>query len=247
MRGWRRLLTGPRQMRSVWLISYADIMALLMTFFLMLYAMTQHAKPPHTQPEISGAVGRGVTEQAGDKDAATPPRRDAAMARSLPYVQGLIQAEIYQNGLAEQVTLIPDSTSQKLLLQLQGDLLFLPAQAVVTPAGRDVLRALAPTLARLNNAIEVLGHTDDAPLQPAQYQDNWDLSLARAAAVADILRTGGVSRNIVIRGFADGTMADIPTDLPPAMRQERARRVDIVINARDLTRVRSSTGLRIIP
>ncbi len=247
MRGWRRLLHGPRQMRSVWLISYADIMALLMTFFLMLYAMTQHAKPPYTQEKVSGAIGRGMTEHAGDKDVATPPRRDAAMARSLPYVQGVIQTEIYQNGLADKVKLVADPDGQKLVIQVQGDVLFPPAQAVVTPEGQDILRHLAPTLGRLNNAIEVLGHTDDTPISRGMFQNNWQLSLARAAAAADILRSNGVSRNIVMRGFADGTMADMPRNLTMQQRQESARRVDIIINARDLTRVRSSTGLRIIP
>ncbi len=230
-------------MRFVWLISFADLMALMMSFFLMLYAVANTNKPPQTQTQHSGAVGRGVTEHAGDKDAQTPPRRDAAMARSLPYVQGLLQAAIYNAGIGDLVNLVPGKDGQRLIIQVKGDMLFQSSQASLQANGRDVLLQLAPVLARLNNAIEVLGHTDDTQVRAGQYKDNWDLSLARAAAVAQVLQQGGVTRTIVMRGFADGTMADMPAGAAAT----NARRVDIIINARDLTTTRAATGLRIIP
>lgn len=75
----------------------------------------------------------------------------------------------------------------KVYVSLSENLLFPSGSAVVNPKGVDALSRLAAVL-NLNNdvAVNIEGHTDSIPIR-GRYQDNWDLSTARADAIVRIL------------------------------------------------------------
>lgn len=75
----------------------------------------------------------------------------------------------------------------KVYVSLSENLLFPSGSAVVNPKGVDALSKLAAVL-NLNSdvAVNIEGHTDSIPIR-GRYQDNWDLSTARADAIVRIL------------------------------------------------------------
>ena len=75
----------------------------------------------------------------------------------------------------------------KVYVSLQENLLFPSGSAVVNPKGKEALAKLAEVL-NINPEItvDIEGHTDSIPIH-GKYQDNWDLSLARAASIVRIL------------------------------------------------------------
>jgi chemotaxis protein MotB len=75
----------------------------------------------------------------------------------------------------------------KVYVSLQENLLFPSGSAVVNPKGKEALAKLADVL-NINPEItvDIEGHTDSIPIR-GKYQDNWDLSLARAASIVRIL------------------------------------------------------------
>jgi len=75
----------------------------------------------------------------------------------------------------------------KVYVSLQENLLFPSGSAVVNPKGKEALGKLAQVL-NLNPdiTVDIEGHTDSIPIR-AKYQDNWDLSLARAASIVRVL------------------------------------------------------------
>ncbi|HEY8659159.1 MAG TPA: OmpA family protein [Chitinophagaceae bacterium] len=75
----------------------------------------------------------------------------------------------------------------KVYVSLSENLLFPSGSAVVNPKGVDALSKLAAVL-NLNGdvAVNIEGHTDSIPIR-GRYQDNWDLSTARADAIVRIL------------------------------------------------------------
>ena len=77
----------------------------------------------------------------------------------------------------------------KVYVSLQENLLFPSGSAVVNPKGKEALGKLAGVL-NLNAdiTVDIEGHTDSIPIR-GKYQDNWDLSLARAASIVRILET----------------------------------------------------------
>jgi chemotaxis protein MotB len=75
----------------------------------------------------------------------------------------------------------------KVYVSLQENLLFPSGSAVVNPKGKEALAKLAEVL-NINPdiTVDIEGHTDSIPIR-GKYQDNWDLSLARAASIVRIL------------------------------------------------------------
>jgi chemotaxis protein MotB len=75
----------------------------------------------------------------------------------------------------------------KVYVSLSENLLFPSGSAVVNPKGVDALSKLAAVL-NLNAdvAVNIEGHTDSIPIR-GRYQDNWDLSTARANSIVRIL------------------------------------------------------------
>jgi flagellar motor protein MotB len=90
---------------------------------------------------------------------------------------------------------------------VQGELLFASGSDEVSPAGRATLARMAPALAQLlaaepDQMILVGGHTDDVPIANARFASNWELSSARATAVARALVVAGLpADHVVASGF----------------------------------------------
>ena len=85
----------------------------------------------------------------------------------------------------------------KLVIEMSDDVLFDSGQARVNKNGRSVLGQLAKVLKEVKDReFLVAGHTDDVPLGSGhKFEDNWDLSTARAANVVRLLAEKGVSPN----------------------------------------------------
>jgi chemotaxis protein MotB len=75
-------------------------------------------------------------------------------------------------------------------VSLQEKLLFKSGSDVVDPKGKEALKALAQVLNSTSNiSVLIEGHTDNVPIKTKLFQDNWDLSTARATSIVRILTT----------------------------------------------------------
>lgn len=94
-----------------------------------------------------------------------------------------IKEQANQNGIAGQMQI--DYTSQYVQLTLNGALLFDPAQASVRSDAIALVDKVGDILNNYGgNMIEITGYTDSVPLlDDPKYDDNWDLSSARAKSV----------------------------------------------------------------
>ena len=110
-----------------------------------------------------------------------------------------------------------------------GDLLFQPGEAVPIEAARARLSGLASVLRNITNRFDVYGHTDPGPVRNRRFKSTWELSLARAMAVADQLRNFGYRRPIAVFGLADTRFAEVASIQSRTRRDRLARRIDIVV------------------
>jgi chemotaxis protein MotB len=75
----------------------------------------------------------------------------------------------------------------KVYVSLQENLLFPSGSAVVNPKGKEALGKLAEVLNNNQDiTVDIEGHTDSIPIR-GRYQDNWDLSTARANSIVRVL------------------------------------------------------------
>jgi flagellar motor protein MotB len=92
---------------------------------------------------------------------------------------------------------------------LQGEVLFASGSAEVTEGGRAFVGQLAVPLRSLLDAepdqmVLVGGHTDDRPIRTDRFASNWELSTARAVAIARALEDAGLpAGRIVAAGFGE--------------------------------------------
>jgi chemotaxis protein MotB len=120
----------------------------------------------------------------------------------------------------------------------QSEVIFESGSAEIEPRGRDELAKIATALKEIIDEIpadlpwvlQVDGHTDRLPISTARFPSNWELSSARAIAVAEYLIAQGIPPDrVAARGFAEFQPLD-PGDNPDAYR--RNRRIELKLTTR---------------
>ena len=228
----RRLGDSPKP-NYVWLVTFTDIMGLMLTFFVMMFAMAEprEAEWSEVSAALRSEVGKvyGASENSGTEETIDLSRVNYKNALDVRYLEELMRTLIEENEGLKNITLISQPGS--VVLSLPQELLFDPGQAAVKETGRKALYTLGGALTRMRNRIEIDGHADPRPIEGAKssFSNNWELSLARAANVAAILENVGYQQSIGISGFGSGRYQDLDSINDQIRRQDLSRRVDIVI------------------
>ncbi len=217
----------------LWLITFTDVMALMLTFFVLLYSMSS------PQEEKWEEMSKGLTKKlnvfnaadykSGKQDVISLDKIDTMNALNVGYIKVLISRLFVHKDIGE-ILLIENG--KRLVVSLPSDLLFESGQVEIGDAGKRTLFDLGGILARVKNRMEVVGHSDPRPItnpDAAIYKTNWQLSLARAAEVARVLKDVGYQRDIIVRGVSSARYDELPEQLSEEERYALSRRVDIVI------------------
>ena len=216
-----------------WMVTFTDLVCLMLTFFVMLFAMS--VPDEDTWKEVTSALT--LSDQPIIENPDTPVRPDAErnvtvvdipQAASLDYLASLLHEKLSEVDDAPKVLI--NRTAEGLIISLPGDALFEAASAELSPDGRDAVQPIAQLLGGIENQVRLFGHADPTPLRNGTYPSNWELSLARAVTVGRYLRSSGYREDMVIAGMGDGRYGDLATSIPEAERYKLARRVDILID-----------------
>ena len=216
--------------QMVWMLSFADLLSLLLAFFVMLYAMTQSNTPAlkeaaqSLQQRLNPAhAQRFFTLSPED----AVPQEPSTRALDLHYLLPIVRAKIAASPDLSRVQARP--YSDRVVLTLPGDTLFAPSEAVMTDTAKAMIVALGEMLNSIDNRVEIIGHAEPGKPSDSIYATGWELSLARAAAVARELRISGYEQDVDITGFSDARYTDLDAALPEEQRRAQSRRVDIVL------------------
>lgn len=158
-----------------------------------------------------------VTDAGGDRFNATDN------AGKTHKFKGVIDDRYFEPGIALQ------RQKRGIVLKLPSSILFQTADAVLSPNAYPVLDSVAAVLAQTKLQIYIEGHTDSLPIATAPYVSNAELSVARAASVAQYLieRHRVAPERLGVSGYGDA----VPL-LPNDTEKNRAanRRVEIVFS-----------------
>ena len=216
----------------LWLITFTDVMALMLTFFVLLYAMSvpQEDKWEELKDALNDRIGRVARPSfnSGTQDVIAIDRVNQSRALDLRYVKTIISKALDDRGV-KNIIFIQDS--DRLTLSLPSELFFDVGSADVHVTGKKVLFTLGGVLSRIKNRIEVVGNTDPQPIASGKgiYRTNWELSLARSAAVSAILRDVGYKDPITIRGLSSARYDELPEEMDEQKKFDLSRRVDIIV------------------
>lgn len=187
-----------------WLVSYADFITLLFAFFVVMYALSSVSEGKYRVLSDSLVSAFGSKPVARIEPAAQPlvpelpPRRIARpadpQARQREHMRGVAQ-EILKvlDSLVRDGQVRVTQSNRGVSVEINASVLFASGQAQLRPDSGRALQQVAKVLATTEQAIEVEGYTDDAPIRTSQFPSNWELSAARASSVVRLFIDHGVA------------------------------------------------------
>jgi chemotaxis protein MotB len=220
----------PTPVAPEWAITFADMMSLLLVFFILLVTYSNMDLVKYRAMVGSLREGfRGQAQAADSLSEETEPGTGnvAADGKASREVIKELAALAKKSGPSGPLEIVYTSTGVR--LRVEGRVLFPVGSAVLAPQARPLLLQLTPLLRRYPYRIWVEGHSDDQPIQNLVFPSNWELSAARAGSVVrDLITSGGVpASKLVAVGYADTRPVASNAD---EIGRSRNRRVEFLLS-----------------
>ncbi|KLN60293.1 hypothetical protein WH96_14065 [Kiloniella spongiae] len=218
---------------SSWMVTFTDLVALMLTFFVLLYSMSvmEEKQWRNLVDSLSSNLKiERITAEPKPAKSLTMEPVDFIPGEDLDYLQALLSEKFKEDKDLSQaiLTRLEDS----IVISVPGDILFPTGAIEPSDEAKPVLRRLGRIFQNIDNLIEIAGHADPAiPSGQQEFQTNWPLSVARADYVAGLLEKTGYKSTILSRGYGDSRYDEIADSLPEDQRKKLARRVDIIVHS----------------
>ncbi len=210
-----------------WLLTYADLITLLLGLFVILYAMskidaTRYAEMVSALSGVFGGTRLGSSQATSvvvDLPSALLKAERDNIAEEL--------RNVLHRSLSDSLVLLT-SDERGITVHLLEELLFASGSAELKRNSLKTLDTLASVLRSFPNPLRIEGHTDNVPIHTALFPSNWHLSVARAVNAAYYLmeRHGIQAERISVVGYAE--YRPLVPNTTPELRSKN-RRVAIVI------------------
>lgn len=231
-----------------WMITFSDVMTLMLTFFVLLVSMSQidARRKLVALGSIIGTFGwqDASYEVFSKKDTRRTVEPGPIDTGDLEPLQGLKWEDIDKDINFRSSRFVQ-------ILSINSSLLFTPDSNELSAAGQALLDEFMPVLSRVQYPLLLAGHTSELRdelginYQPGDDEEvpdlSWKLSLNRTLAVYQYLLSNGMQPDM-LRMEAFGKYMPF---YPQGTAEDRARnrRVDIVLDKRS---VESAEQLRVI-
>lgn len=225
---------APRS--APWLNSYADLVTLLWTFFILLFSMAIMSQKKFESGMgsiqsafgiLTGSESPSIVETQNGTAPLDPQLAQVAseLARLEAEGQQFEQA-LQENGLADKVSIEMDGRG--LIFRFEDSILFDLGSADVRTEAGPVLMEVGRLIKNVSYPVRIEGHTDSWPISTERFPSNWELSTGRAASVVRFLieNLGFDPNRLEAAGY--GEYKPLESNATAEGRQ-RNRRVDIVL------------------
>jgi chemotaxis protein MotB len=196
----KRLKEAEADADGAWVLSYGDLMTLLLVVFVMIAAMSELRTGSRF-----GRIRDGVRQAFGFAAMTSPVQAKSAVLGHPPtLLERLEQAGFKRESSA--LLIGPDDevlaacdvivARDSIMVRLAGHVMFVPHSAAIESGGAKAVSRIGEFLADGTSRIEVRGYGEAGPL-PAHvpFRDAMDLSYARARAVVDLFAAKDVERS----------------------------------------------------
>lgn len=201
---------------SAWLITYGDMMTLLLTFFVLLFTMSETKMDDFDQLVESprGAIGKADIPEAGTREGLTMLDREgeekpkaidelgALVNKEIQDIVSEVEEFVFKNKLGGQVKVKQDGRGA--VITISDVVLFPPGKTDINPDSEGILIKVKDMLSQFDYHIKVEGHTDNVPINTEQFPSNWELSANRASKIIRFFIKGGIPpEQLSAEGFAE--------------------------------------------
>lgn len=214
-RGLRRRRPNFDDSSSSWLTTYSDVITLLLAFFVMILSVSDL-----NQGKIE-ALKEGLSEMMTGEAPWTP----------FTDIKDGLEQLIQEKGLENQVSVTLDKQGVK--VEFANIALYQSGSADIKPTSlttlEEVTRVIRET-SHKTHMVEVEGHTDDVPINTAQFPSNWELSSVRATNVVKYLLAQGIEKErLKAAGYADSRPKENIESLSVEQQRQANRRIVVFV------------------
>jgi chemotaxis protein MotB len=166
-----------------WLLTYADMITLMLALFIILFAMSTISKVK--VQEFAKQVTAGfdnVWSVNQPPSGGTNGEQSFNASANIPAIQKELQRYVEQHKLQNEVQVHMDHRGLVITL-LSDKSYYSSGSAELRPETLPILDEINSFLKKNQQLIRVEGNTDNVPISTAQYPTNWELSTARAVNV----------------------------------------------------------------
>ena len=213
-----------------WVMTYGDMMSLLLTFFVLIvsFSSMQETKFEQAANSLKDAFGVLATPESVIKfnDPLVPNHSPTDEESDVLYEVRNVEKFIVEAGVDDQISV--EMKPDGVLIRMNAPFLFASGTADLSEQPKGVLDVMSRFFSKFPYEIEIDGHSDDIPINSPRYPSNWELSAARAVSVARYFQSTGMSpERIAATGY--GEFHPIADNATPAGR-EKNRRVEIFLH-----------------
>ncbi len=234
-----------------WLLTYADLITLLMVFFVVMYSLSKvdaqkfkaaaaslraaFHNPMATPLPLPGTGGQDGADFTTKKRGTPEPARVIAVDKqraAMEQLAGQFTSLFREEGLEQSVNVSVSGDGKNVVVRLADSLLFDAGSATLTPPSLELIDKMFEILGKTESKVQVEGHTDNVPINNAQFKSNWDLSTARAVHVVEhvIAKFSLPPERLSASGYAE--YHPIAANDTPENRAKN-RRVEFIISGKE--------------
>ena len=221
-----------------WLITFSDLMTLLLTFFVLLVSMAvideRHKLVVLGSVSSSFGIGRAVSNPIAVDKKVTKAEPGAVAENDMAPIKDLLWEEMKDDLNFQENRFVQ-------ILSINAEVLYEPGQTHLSERGKAILNKMTPLLLRIKYPLLVAGHTANrrdeegknyhVDFDKTKVDSTWGLSLARGQGVYQFLLQAGIPPDRLTQE-AFGQYHPRFADSSPGGRLLN-RRVDIVLDKRN--------------
>jgi len=241
-----------------WLLTYADLITLLMAFFVIMYAMSNIDATKYSVMAKSLKIALGVEDKTGggsgliagltgdtpgnDSKVSLKGSSDSLSPSSKMDTLTHLKDAQEQREFTVMIKRIKEYTTTKgivsnvtmtidgrgLVINLSDRVLFETGKADLSPKAKEVLDGISAIILDSNKHIKIEGHTDNVPIHNERYPSNWQLSTDRATNVIMYWLEKHPGASSKLSAAGYGEHRPIDSNDTPEGRAKN-RRVDIIL------------------
>jgi chemotaxis protein MotB len=213
-----------------WMLTFADLVSLLICFFVLLYSMKSVDET--IWKKISGSFAGALNysqkfKQVNPNNDSTTESERMIESDGMEYIQSILNTKFNREGLGQYIRFTQNTETQELHVNIKGDVMFVDDTAEITENGERIISFITETIQYLNHKIEIASYVA-ADRQGLSMQK----SMLRSLAVRDYIQRKGNRKSIKVSGFGDSYYNSMRNVLPESELRDKTVTLDFIIKSK---------------
>lgn len=220
--------------KNRYLLTYADLISLLLGFFIILFAFSKLDKEKFDSYQEAAKKYFRSSKPIDNKLSGIVAPEIPNMELNGKDIDNLYNKfNFVLEDYLDSELLFLRRTNDELILELPEKLIFASGSAKLNTEVYSLLDSIAFLLQKVEKIIHIDGHTDSDPINNYMFRSNWDLSMNRASNIAHYLIQKGIEEDFLILRAYGAIKPKVKNDSKD--NKSKNRRVEIVLKDLDIS------------